>query len=210
LPPNSTYSMYGYNWAVQGNPLAASYATKRAVNRRDILRFEIREGDKRSADPVSVNRIEVGMQQNLDDSKPIVFGYDFKVEVGEDIVDWLLISQVHQNESKSPPFSVNLDDESLEIVKRSSSDLFPDTGNGVKITLYKTELERERWYSLYASVRVGDEGGCIVEIDGVQVVNYTGYIGYDDGGSFRLKYGIYRAASNTTQAVQFRNFYISN
>lgn len=201
--------MYGYDWEVQGEPLAASYATKRAANRKDIVRFEIREGDKRQEDPISVNRIEVGMRQDLNDAQPIEFGYDFKVEDSESIVEWFLISQVHQSNGNSPPFSVELTDEKLVITKRSSSDLFPGSGNGIKIILYESNFVRDKWYSLHAQVITGVTGSCIVQIDGVEVVNYSGHIGYDDG-VFRLKYGIYRSANSTTQAVQFRDFYLSN
>lgn len=174
-----------------------------------MYRFEVKSGDRRDSDSSFVDRVETYISGGLNYDRVVDLSFDVLVESGSPIDGWFLITQIHQNNGMSPPFSVELTNGNIEITKRSSDDLY-DSGNGVRVVLHSEPLVFSKWYSFAISVKLGVGGYCFASIDGSNVVAYSGGIGYIDGGAYSLKYGIYRQASINSQAVQFGNYIVSN
>ncbi len=175
---------------------------------RDTLRFELRPGDVWADDPKSKERSEIDGNKIFAGDKPLDVQYDFKVEPGpKNTSDWLVIGQLHASDNFSfPVFAVELIGERLafHVHYRLPGEQFQD----VFTYIDDAPIVRGEYYHVQFSVQedVDGKGTLEVWLNGEQVVDYSGYIGYGYGAYW--KQGIYRAASSESIAVDFRDLSI--
>jgi hypothetical protein len=132
---------------------------------------------------------------------------------------WFVVGQMHNDDiasgvGTSPPFAVQMDGDHLQIVARyvlpggnpsnSSSALHMLTlwtdPNPIQTGVYKD-------IKVQANFSNSGGGYLQVSINGNQVVNYQGPLGYGQGTYW--EYGIYRSSAPEPTAVQYRNLMIT-
>ncbi|WP_271615351.1 heparin lyase I family protein [Bradyrhizobium sp. CCBAU 51627] len=128
---------------------------------------------------------------------------------------WFIVGQMHNDDTASgvgtsPPFAVQLDGDHLQIVARyvqpggnpsnSSTDLH-------MLTLWTdpNPIQAGVYNDVKIQANVSNSGGGYLDvwINGNQVVNYQGPLGYGQGTYW--EYGIYRSRATETAAVDYRN-----
>jgi hypothetical protein len=196
------------------------------------LRFEVQPGDKAwydAADGEADDRSEIGADQTIPAGTPINMSYQFMVEPNgpngsfiNTASDWFVAGQMHNddnslpfsNVSTSPPFAIQLDGDHLQVVARyCPTGLNPSNsaGNLTMLTLWTDPNPIQA--GVYNNIQVQADfsntgsGYLDVSINGNQVVNYHGPLGYGTGTSW--EYGIYRASAPETTAVDYRNMMLT-
>ncbi|MET3158134.1 hypothetical protein ABIF34_005159 [Bradyrhizobium japonicum] len=128
---------------------------------------------------------------------------------------WFIVGQMHNDDiasgvGTSPPFAIQMDGDHLQIVARyvqpggnpsnSSSDLH-------LMTLWTdpNPIQTGVYNDIRIQANVSNSGGGYLDvwINGKQVVNYQGPLGYGQGTYW--EYGIYRSTASETAAVDYRN-----
>lgn len=155
---------------------------------------------------------------------PITLDYQFMVEANSNgsFVNtqnhsngWFVVGQMHNDDiasgvGTSPPFAVQMDGNHLQIVARyvlpggnpsnSSSALKMLTlwtdPNPIQVGVYNA-------IGVQANFSNGTGGYLKVSINGTQVVNYQGPLGYGQGTYW--EYGIYRSTAPEIAAANYRN-----
>jgi hypothetical protein len=158
-------------------------------------RFEVRDGDYMYGGARSEFR-EVYTVPNGDD---IWYGWSTYIPA-----DWLdpdmgsVITQMHGSpdpgESRSPPFAVRVEDGKLTITGRYSSVRNQPGNDGTPLTFYgPSYIEKEIWHDFVVHVKWSyeNDGYLDVWMDGNQIVDYNGPIGYNDYTGPYFKMGIY-------------------
>ncbi|RYG97548.1 MAG: hypothetical protein EON58_09485, partial [Alphaproteobacteria bacterium] len=181
----------------------------------EVLRFEVRPGDNwRSADG-SKERSEVSSGEKLDFNKTYVLSYKFMIEPGaKSTQDNVKIGQLHgtpdakDSTNLGPIFALQLQGEKLRIVTRWDADaVTTDRVDDHFIYTDKKDMTRGHWYDIKIVFRLDPHGNGLLDVyrDGVQLVHYTGPLGYNDAVGPYWKEGIYRAAGDVTMAVNYMN-----
>jgi len=192
-----TVQTAGHPWSLQ-------------LNEPRVLRFELRQGDVWRQDAPVKERTEIAGTKVYDPGDTIRLRYVMRVAPGpENKSEWLQIGQFHDIDEVSPAqFAIELVGEHLAVHLRAS---MPD--GTVEDWFAFTDDEpivRGRDYTIEAALRMpgGEEGSVDVWVNGEQVLDYTGYIGY--GGGVYWKQGIYRAASPETLVIEYRDISVGN
>ena len=199
------------------------------------LRFELQQGDNWAAggDGSGVDRSEIQNDTTsvktwwgavIPAGTPIGMDYQFMVEANSNgtfvnTSGWFVVGQMHNDDGASgvptsPPFAVQMDGDHLQIVARyvqpggnpsnSSSALH-------MVTLWTDPNPIQT--GVYNDIRVranfsNSGGGYLqVSINGKQVVNYQGPLGFGQGTYW--EYGIYRSRAAETSAVRYRNLMLT-
>ena len=132
---------------------------------------------------------------------------------------WFVVGQMHNDDvasgvATSPPFYVQMDGDHLQIVARyvlpggnpsnSASDLHIMT-----LWTDPNPIQTGVYNDIKVQANFSNSGGGYlkVSINGNQVVNYQGPLGYGQGTYW--EYGIYRSSAPETTAVQYRNLMIT-
>jgi len=188
------------------------------------LRFEIRPGDYTWFDSAgTVDRANIdGSAQYIQPGTPVNIGYQFMVEANgpngsfTNTANWFTTGEMHNNDlvrgvHTSPPFAIQLSGDHLQVVARyclpggnpsnSSSDLHMMTlwtdPNPIKTGQFN-DIQIQANFSNTSS------GYLQVSINGTQVVNYHGPLGYGDP-TYWME-GLYRNAGPTeTVAAEYRD-----
>lgn len=212
-----------------------SYSTPSA----GVQRFEVRGGDyydNPNTGPAEddqaegKNRSEVVSQKHMQNGRLFTVEFDFMVESGAaNTADWLILAQFHQTSdldangnsldaSASPPLALSMYGEKMQIQARTSSDANltgtpPEIALGPYASAYEdpNPITRDQWYTIRFEVvfdHTGN-GGLRVYRDGVELVNYTGALGYNDAVGPYLAMGVYRAMANESTAAQYRNISVT-
>jgi Ca2+-binding RTX toxin-like protein len=179
------------------------------------------------------NRSEVGSYRSTQIGREFDLSYEFMVESGAaNQADWLLLTQMHQtrdraedgstiDEMASPPLALMLRGEHLEIAARTDPNKATSTtperivGTGQTDTMWLDDapLERDVWHSIrYEMVFDADPSGAgrlAVWLNGTQIVDYTGPLGYNDDIGPYLQLGVYRGETSETTAARFRDVQMS-
>ena len=138
--------------------------------------------------------------------------YDFMLEPGDaNIAPWLVIGQWHSDFNPAitqpvhPPLAIYMfGNDQIQI-----GGVYAATGSTdeTDLTLYAdpNPLERGRFYSLkiVANFQNDETGFAQVWRDGIQIVDYSGPLGY--GQAVYWKEGIYRYPTNQTIAARYQN-----
>lgn len=197
------------NFGIQNEGDAYSYASSGTT-----MRFEVRPGDQPSFDSTSVERSEVSSGKEIKFGQTYTLSYKFMVEPGQALAaDWMILGQVHHRNDAgesggSPPFALEVNDGVMRVIYRTSTEKIR-TSNPSSKTLWKDDgqLERGHWYDVKAEIKFDPFGNGLVNmwLDGQQIINYKGALGYNDDEGGYLKMGIYRRASSETVAVKYDN-----
>ncbi|MCB1498892.1 MAG: heparin lyase I family protein [Bauldia sp.] len=173
------------------------------------LRFTLKPDDVWKYDSSTRERTEIASTEIFKPGEDISFGYQFMIEDGaKNTADWLLVGQMHANDlTTSPPFAVEMKGEKMAIMIRYQT----KSGDTVSTYVYKDsqDIERGHYYSMKVEANFSTSGGYLhVWRDGVQIVDYQGPLGYDNGVYW--KEGVYRSESNETLSVNFRDLTFGN
>ena len=191
------------------------------------LRFEVQQGDQWTYDSGhAVDRSEIDGSAGTDipAGTPINISYQFMVEangpngsfVNSDTSasgGWFVVGQMHNRDtsvSTSPPFAIQLDGDHLQVVARycpTGLDPSNAAGNLTMLTLWTdpNPIQVGQYNNIQIQANVSDDsnGYLDVSVNGSQVVNYHGALGYGDGTYW--EYGIYRDSAPETTAVDYQN-----
>ncbi|UFX42774.1 polysaccharide lyase [Bradyrhizobium sp. 41S5] len=186
------------------------------------LRFQVQQGDHAWYDSSSVDRSEVSAAVNIPGGTPLNLNYQFMLEANgpngsfTNTADgWFIVGQMHNDDNASgvgtsPPFAIQLVGDHLQVVARyvqPGQDPSNGAGNVQMLTLWTdpNPIQTGVYNNIQIQADVSNTGGGYlkVSINGTQVVNYSGPLGYGVGTNW--EYGIYRSTAPETVAVDYRN-----
>jgi len=202
---NDTFQLDGYNWYVSAEK-SHSFAYDPSSG---VYRFEVRDGDvfssARHTDPSTSERSEISMSQRQALSgagSHFAATWDFMIEPGpQNSAQWLSLGQVH-NGLRSPSVEFGMrGDDTLDVVIR---------GDFGEREIEFGKVQRGHWYDIKMDVDVDPRGNghVYVWLDGKQVVNYTGAVGFSDQKTSHWNMGIYRKSpvNNETLVYNVKDF----
>lgn len=213
--PKTQFYIGGDNYSVHG--AGASYSLTNPDPQ--TLRFEIRPGDHAWFDSSSVDRSEISGDY-IPVGTPIGIDYQFMVQPNgqnntfTNTASWLLVGQMHDGGTvagTSPPFAMELSGDHLQLVARYVAP-GGDPRNGSPdlhmLTLWTdpNPIVPGQYYDINLQANVSNTGGGYLQlsVNGQQVVNYSGLLGY--GSQTYWEQGVYRKAGPTeTITADFRN-----
>ncbi len=181
------------------------------------LRFEIHQGDYAWYDSAGVrDRAEIeGSKHMFAPGAQINVAYQFMMEAGAaNTASWFVTAEIHNNDTTvatSPPVAIEMLGESLSVVIRTSPALGSAPVVLKRLWTDPKPIVRGSFHNIAITAvmdnAVGGKGAIAVIIDGVQVVNYKGPVGY--GAQTYWMNGMYRATVPEIAAAQFRNLNVT-
>ncbi len=212
------FSIGGDSYGVQDASTSYSLTNPDA----QTLRFVVNRGDHAWYDSSSVDRSEVSAADNIPGSTPIALNYQFMVEPNgpngsfvNTADGWFIVGQMHNDDNSSgvgtsPPFAIQLAGDHLQVVARyvaPGQDPSNGAGNVQMLTLWTdpNPIQAGVYNNIQIQADVSNTGGGYlkVSVNGNQVVNYNGPLGYGVGTNW--EYGVYRSTAPETVAVDYRN-----
>jgi hypothetical protein len=224
--PNTIFDIGGDSYRVETAGQSYSLTNPDA----QTLRFEIRPGDQWTYDAGhAVDRADIDGSANrnavIPAGTPINLNYQFMLEPNgpngsfTNTASWFVTGQMHSADwvtgvVTSPPFAIQLDGDHLQVVARyvspggdpsnSSSDLH-------MMTLWTdpNPITTGQYYNISIQSNVSNTGGGYlhVSINGNQIVNYNGPLGF--GEPTYWEQGLYRSSTSETVAADYRNLTIT-
>jgi hypothetical protein len=186
------------------------------------LRFEIQPGDHAWFDGSNVDRSEISGDY-IPAGTPVNINYQFLVEPNgpngsfTNSASWLVTAEMHDGGSvpTSPPFHIGLAGNHLQVVaKYCPTGLNPSNaaGNLTNMVLWTdpNPIQTGQYNDIKISAKVSNDrsGYLDVWVNGTQVVNYQGPLGY--GYQTYWENGLYRnAGPSETVAANFRDLMIT-
>ena len=185
----------------------------------NLFRFELRSGDIWPNPGGGTERTEIfGPYEEIYGAYLIPPGitvsvsYDLMLEPGPaNIAQWLVMEQWHSDFNPAiiqpvhPPLAIYFfNNDQMQI-----GGVYAATNSTAEtdLTLYAdpNPLQRGRFYSMKIVAKFQNDATGFAQVwrDGVQIVNYSGPLGY--GQAVYWKEGIYRYPTNQTIAAQYRN-----
>jgi hypothetical protein len=159
---------------------------------------------------------------------PTTLDYQFMVEANSNGAfvntqnhnnGWFAVGQMHNDDiasgvGTSPPFALQMDGDKLQVVARyvTPGGNPSNSSSALKMLTLWTDPNPVR-AGVYRAINVranfsNSSGGYLqVSIDGTQVVNYQGPLGYGQGTYW--EYGIYRSRAAEIAAVRYRNMHLA-
>jgi hypothetical protein len=222
--PNDVFDIGGAPYRVETAGQSYSLTKPDA----QTLRFEIQPGDHAWFDSGSVDRAEVDGSAGgyIPTGTPVDIRYQFMVEPNgsngsfTNTARWFVTAEIHNADkisgvSTSPPFAIQLAGDHLQVVARyCPTDLDPsnDAGKLTMLTLWTdpNPLQTGQYYNIQIQANVSNtsSGYLDVWVNGIQVVNYHGPLGY--GAPTYWEEGLYRNAGPAeTVAASFRDLIIT-
>jgi hypothetical protein len=212
----------GYRFPIDGIDQGVNNASKPySLTMIDAytLRYEIRQGDAKPNDSASVDRSAIQSTRLTPDKTVSKIAYRLLIEPGPvNTAAWFVMGQQHNDDGElpngwgtSPPFAVELIGEKFSVVARHSP-VGGNPSNGSGSTLVSTRpwtqpnnFVRGQWYvfEIEAMTNQVARGYLKVTLDGTQVVDYSGPLGY--GCSSYWEHGLYRDRSPETIAAKVKN-----
>ena len=176
------------------------------------FRFELRSGDIWPNPGGFTERTEINTGGYLyPPATTITVSYNFMLEPGPvNIAPWLVIGQWHSdynvtNQPAHPPFAIYLFNNDVMQINGAWAETNSTTENDVTLFLDTQPLQRGHFYGMKIVTNFMNDSTGYVQVwrDGVQIVNYSGPIGY--GQAVYWKEGIYRYPTNQTIAARYRH-----
>jgi hypothetical protein len=193
------------------------------------LQFEIRNGDS--------STLGTGHRTELADTNRIAAASTYHITYEMNLTSgsvntcfgsgkWFVLGQIHDSVfSVNSPYEQNLGGDAGGALG-SGDDFALDTGvSGANASAVYTNqyadsspLSRSAWHQVDTAVTFNvannatGNGSVVTYLDGVQVVNYSGPLGFFNhptADTYYWKFGIYQGACSTTQQVQYRNMITS-
>jgi hypothetical protein len=205
-PENNFVQYMGVRWANNSN--CAPYSIGMSPS-KSVLRFEVRDGDKRwngADDGSAVERDEL----RLEDFRPkpgteIWMAYSLFIEEGQNTDSrWTILGQMHAG-SGSPP--LNFDLSSTNTIRIMT---YSDRDSGMQKRA-EFPVKRGQWYSIVFRAKFigqGYDGPGILEVwvNGEKMYGNTNlYMGMPFSDHNYWKIGVYRRESKIPLAVRFAN-----
>ena len=193
------------------------------------LQFEIKPGDHAYFDGSNVDRAEVdgAAKGYIATNTPVNISYQFMVQPNgangsfTNTANWFVVAEMHNydpaagaNVHSSPPFAIQLAGDHLQVVARycapggnpsnSSSDL-------KMLTLWTdpNPIQTGQYANIQIQANVSNTsaGYLEVSVNGTQVVNYHGPLGY--GTPTYWEEGLYRSTASQTVTADYRDLSIT-
>jgi lysophospholipase L1-like esterase len=195
-----------------------SWSARKAVEFPELTRFELQHGDTWSEDrgrKPPKERCEFDGWKLFDERSEIWISYSMLIEGGPvSTAKSVLLGQFHHVDTDvatTAPYAVWLnpgDRLSIETWASPEDPLVHNPMGPSKTVFSRRSIERGRWYHFVHRVRFGHDGSgsAQVWIDGIEVANYSGPLGYV--GKYYWKFGIYRESAPEPLAVQYANMEI--
>ena len=199
---NDTFKLDNYDFMVSSEK-AYSFKYNSST---DTYRFEVRDGDQftstRFSDVAGSERSEISqsLRQSISGAANYTSAkWSFMIEPGAaNTAKWMSLGQFHSGMNKSGPFDFGLrGDDKLSFVIRSSA--------GEKEIELPSNVQRGHWYDIKVDLHFGPSGGGYVKVwlDGQQVVNYAGAVGYTDQSTTHWNMGIYRSSPAGGETIAY-------
>lgn len=184
------------------------------------LRFEMRQGDRWNYDDSGCDRSQINNDippGRIPDGTPFSVAWRFWVEPGgPNTAPWFVTGEWHNadyelpnNWYTSPTWAIEMLQDKWSVVHRytpKGQDPRPTSPSMKQQRPWTApqNLERGRWYVFEIEGKTSLSSGYLrVKVDGVQVVNYTGALGYGCGGYLII--GMYRQTNPTTFVAKLKN-----
>lgn len=181
----------------------------------DVLEFRVGPGYHYEPDPETVERSEIstsvryGKGVSVGNAFQMLVPSGFTTSPSYGLGEWFIVAQWHgdsQLDGRSPYIAFSIQGNDLVIDKRH---YVVGTGYSDPVELYReTDFIRDEWNDWVIEHNVHETTGYVrVWKNGVQVVDFTGPVGYWDHttGGFH-KIGIYRSEADFYGVVRFQNF----
>jgi hypothetical protein len=203
----------GVNWCAQ--VVNKPYAYTKVDNY--TMRFEIRRGDTTPGSS-GIDRSETESRIRIPDNTPVTFAYRIMVEPGPvNTANWMICGVEWHNVDSglgfytSPPLATEIVGDKFSVVIRypgSNGNIRP-SGCGIKrLWTQPSNFVRGRWYVFEIETKFNKTTGYLrVKLDGQQIVNYSGPLGYGYDGY--LMKGLYRNTVPETFAAKIKNMTVS-
>lgn len=196
--------------------VSSQYSYSFSSPNNNTFRFEVRKGDQLSTasytDPRGTERSEMGetVRHSLsEDGRHFTAEYKFMVEPGPtNTASWLVMGQLHSGLSRTPPFEIKFagNDKMMVVGKYDNGD-----GKPISQVLFKDsqDIQRGHWYTMKIDVQLDPSGNGHAHVwrDGVEIVDFTGKLGYTDSPTSHWRMGVYRRSprGGETIAVQYKD-----
>jgi hypothetical protein len=183
------------------------------------VRFEMRSGDNcpTIGDPATVDRSQLDGYARMQNNDTIVkTAFRIMIEAGEpNSAPWFVVAEQHNNDQQipgkhtSPIFAIELSGERFSTVYRYCRPGGDPSNGGADLVMMRpwtqsTDLKRGQWYAFELEARANQNGGYLkVKLDGADVVNYAGPLGY--GCQTYWIFGPYRYRQPQIFAAQYRS-----
>ena len=206
-----SFTIGGTVWSV-----SSQYSYSFSSPNNNTFRFEVRKGDQLSTasytDPRGTERSEMGetVRHSLsEDGRHFTAEYKFMVEPGPtNTASWLVMGQLHSGLSRTPPFEIKFagNDKMMVVGKYDNGD-----GKPISQVLFKDsqDIQRGHWYTMKIDVQLDPSGNGHAHVwrDGVEIVDFTGKLGYTDSPTSHWRMGVYRRSprGGETIAVQYKD-----
>jgi hypothetical protein len=186
---------------------------------RYTLRFEVHQGDHAWYDGSGVDRAQVEMSERVPSGTPVNIAYQFLLEAGSpNAAEWLVTSELHNddeaaNAATSPPVAIELSGDALRVIVRhcpKGQDPSNAAGNVTHLELWTgSPLARGQFHDIAVkALATGQNSDYLqVSLNGAQVVDYHGPVGY--GWPIYFEQGLYRETQPANQAAQFSHLTIA-
>jgi hypothetical protein len=178
------------------------------------LRFELRPKDiwsNASWNDATQNngaeRSEISYVSKFSAGSLATLTYQFTLASGpQNSALWLVLTQIHETPSDGPPpFALEMVGERMRVMLRYKQ---AGMSNFKEVVPWSdpSPIARGRAYDMKYQVKFDPAGKGLLNVwrDGVQIVEYTGPIGFA-GQQYYWKLGIYRSPAAEAQTVLFRN-----
>jgi hypothetical protein len=181
------------------------------------LQFSVHSGDHWSTAGWSdltmdngAERSEVALLPQYAQGTQINVAYQLTVQPGlANTAKWLVLNQFHATTEGSPPFSVQMVGDHMEIDLRYQT---AGMSSSTTVVAYRdpNPIQRGHAYDMNVQVNFDPNGNGYLNVwrDGVQIVKYQGAIGMA-GANYYWKEGIYRAPAPETLTADYSNVQIT-
>lgn len=178
---------------------------------RGGFQFAVASG-QRWADDVrlgnSNERSEIAFSPRFGPRQPFVVSFDMKTDAMVASVNgWLIVGQIYAvmppGQHRSPPVRQVFEKGVFSVVVQAEADdgTFPQ-----KKIFSDASFDATKWHHLEYRLDPNPEAGSLVVLlDGMQIVDYKGPIGYKNETNFYFKAGVYRRPNALPTEAEFRN-----
>lgn len=218
----SNSQIYAWGWLNGGPSGGGSYARWKslhthqtwAVNGGDgnSIAIQVRSGDLYVSDgPVFTDantseRCELEYASILSNGVDVVLEYDWMLQGAANTANWYVMTQFHAyGMGGNPQISCNFEgDDRLRLITRNGT-----VGSPTHNYRYTspTGIARNVWHHTRIEARINPAGNGYFRyvLDGVQLVNFTGVIGYSGQTQTDWRVGVYRREAPETTTMNFKN-----
>ncbi len=214
---------------LQFSPQNANHAWSITNPDSQTLIFQVQPGDQWAGDPAGVERSEVDGATNMftpGTEVNVAYNFEMTSPTVRSATTFFMIGKFHNDDatlggSTANPFEIDLqpNDQMRITIGWLTANPSPvatastATVNGVNLSYGfafqdSTNIVRGHNYAMQIQCKMHPTAGVLhVWRDGIQIVNYSGPLGFNFNTYW--KYGIYRAAGADTQTAQYQNMVLS-